>query len=164
MGRQVNFFMHPDDLPPLEAELRERWNLLFFPRSVDRAPIEPLETLKLDFSGLAPRDERVYAVLCSKYDAEYGFVCHYNARWRRFMICVQSSPVVEFHRSYLEGDTMLSGRMYFVPQSDPPDFTKWADAALRWVRRQYVRVGHSYAGPCAIKWRDKTGGQFKDFL
>lgn len=164
MRRQVTFFMHPDDLPPLEAELHARWNLLFFPRSVERAPIEPLESLALDFSGVAPHDERLYAVLCSKYDAEYGLICHYNARWRRFMICVPSSPVIEFHRSYLNGDALLAGRIYFVPQSDPPDFTKRADATLRWFRRKYLRVGHSYAGPCEIQWRDTTGGRFEHFL
>lgn len=164
MGRQVNFFMHPDDLPELEAELRDRWSLLFYPRTVNRAPIDALESLALDYSTIAPRDEKMYAVLSPRYDADYGFTCYYNGRRKDFMICVSTSPVIEFHRCFFDGKVLKAGRMYFVPQDDPAYFVPWADSVLKWVRRRYTRVGRHYAGPCAIVWRDTTLGQFDDSL
>jgi hypothetical protein len=163
MGRQAGLLLHPDDLSHFEAELRSRWNLLFFPRSVERAPIEPLDTLAVDFSTMSPNDESMYAVLYPAYDADYGFECHYNPRRRRFTVCVNASPVMEFRRCYFDGKELLSGRVYFVPKGYPPYFVSWADGVIKWVRRNYQRVGHHYAGQRALEWRENTHGRFTAF-
>jgi hypothetical protein len=155
MGRQVALYLHPDDHPSLQAWLDER-GLLVFPSSVACAPIRAVPAIAAaqddtDDDGL---------VICSKHDAG-TFHCCYNARFQSFRIDPRASPVVEFDRSILEADVLWSGRFWFVPREYPPDFVKWADALLRWVRRSFAPTDHGYASPAAIRWRDATGGRFE---
>jgi len=155
VGRQVAFYLHPDDHPMLQAWLDER-GLFVFPQSVRCAPIERLMTVPAagddsDASRLA---------ICSKHDAR-GFACWYNAKFETFRIDPRQSPVVEFNRSLLDADVLWSGRFWFVPRGFPPDFNEWADALVRWVRRSFVRTDEAYASPAALRWREATGGKLR---
>jgi hypothetical protein len=157
MGRQVNFYMHPNDLLEFEADLRSRSTIyLLQSKWPSSEPCYVSSThLKLG-QRLDLTDLTVY--LCRQEDAKHLAVQH-RSSLGYWTVDIRLSPVLEFWRSYFDGKVLKRGRLYYKPEGRTPGFVKWADSLIRRVRRTYIKEDF-YVGPHAAKWRAECDGKF----
>lgn len=87
-------------------------------------------------------------------------------------IDISRSPAVELIKSYHNESIARTGRLYFLTGfydrdgswiDKSPEFLKWAESLLRWIRRNYhsdPRVPRAglYIGPSAWKWISEGKG------
>lgn len=163
MGRQLNFYMHPDDLAAFQCDVERRHAVVLASRAT------------------SPSSVRLPTVLVTKYGVEP--LCIYLAREedlhlvrhdeigesRDYAIDSLRSPVIEFSRCYFGDGVIRRGRLWFSTgyfenggerRNQPEEFVRWASGWLRSLRRQYLRLKDGdFAGPEAKKWFD-AGGQF----
>jgi hypothetical protein len=158
MGRQVNFYMHPDDLAEFEADLRSRWAVRFVPGKLSSAQLVFLDTAKSGLHECRDRDD-LHVYICRTEHAEFVRADH-RPTLGYWAVDVYASPVLEFSRSSFDGRVLKRGRLYFIPEGKPREFVRWADAVIRRTRRRYVREGF-YVAPHAAKWRAECGGEFR---
>src|SRR5687767_2811066 len=92
LGRQVNFYMHPDDLAELQREIERRGDIAIYASgSSDRKPMELPSVVVTNYGGddltvyLARKGET--ASIVTKPAADH------------FWIAADESPVLEFSRS-----------------------------------------------------------------
>lgn len=137
MGRQVNFYMMPEDLAEFEDALSARGNIVFLAEPMpgpSLREVEGLDRLEGDFGGraLARRQdlERIQTVVVPSTGM--------------MMLKASESPVVELSRSRFDDATgkLTSGRLWFMTPGrgdvgfDPgEDFLSWADSILAHIRK-----------------------------
>ena len=158
MGRQVNFYMHPDDLTEFEADLRSRSKIRLLSSKWSTAQARYLPTAELILPERWDLDD-LAVYICREEDAEY-FVMQHRPVLGYWTVDIHASPVLKFSRSYFDGKVLKRGRIYYIPEGKPLDFVRWADALIRRVRSSYVREGF-YVAPHAAKWRAESRGEFQ---
>jgi hypothetical protein len=167
MGRQVYFYMMPEDLADLEAALKARGDVAFLAQPMpgpELREVESLAPLPGDFGGrLLARRSDLGRVRTRPVPAQ-GY----------YLMDASASPVVELSRSRLdEGTGRLScGRMYVATAYwengkcvDPdPEFLAWTGKVLNLVKKnkQYSIMkdpDHQgvYISDRAAQWRDRGG-------
>src|SRR5688572_2741879 len=106
MGRQVNFYMHPDDLLSLQAEMARRGNVeIFASRSLDSKPA-PLSKVTVDVHG----QEELTIFLARSQDVAAIHVRPNPAPASGFFLDSSTSPVLEFSRCYCADELIRRGR------------------------------------------------------
>lgn len=158
MGRQVNFFMHPDDLKEFQREFLENSSILSInSRSKSSVP-EILETTQM--SGENGSWLQIFLVQKENFsEVKMQYIKDQNY----WMVDDSISPVIEFDRCYFDEKILRRGRIYFQTgfydmkekwKERSEEFIKWADSLLRWIRKKYKRDARSgfYIGHYAEKW------------
>lgn len=166
MGKQVIFYMHPDDLDAFQDFLNSK-KLVAFQAVSTTLPIEELSSIKQGMELDAKGDGRLVAIF-SKYECDAISLC-YNKKRRDIRIDVNTNPMVEFARSCIKDHVLHMGRLYLVPKpsfdfgdGSEHNFHSWSDALLRWVRRHYENRKGIYVSPRAVEWID-SGGSTSQF-
>jgi hypothetical protein len=161
MGRQVHFHMLPEDQNAFLRFLQERDPVVVIARDSDSAEIQPADptigsdkTLCLWNLKLLPHLER-------KWIPDPGY---YRADEFRM-------PILEFTSSFRatwEGKPALGqGRLYGIFAQKLPEFEKWYETLVRWIRRNYQknpRDTGGYVGPAAYEFYKSGGYLLPNFL
>jgi len=166
MGRQVNFYMHPDDIADYEQVLKADGNVCFLEEPTPTPQIKIRQTLAVPETGKRWID----LYLARESDLPHIVVKHVPVQ-DYWLIDVVRSLAVQFDTSYYNGEVLGRGRLYFqtgyYDSNDqcidkPEEFVRWADRLLRWIRRHYKRDPETgfYLEPHAWEWVAK-GGQLR---
>lgn len=159
MGRQVNFYMLPEDLAGFELMLRTKGGISFVSDLFSSPSVQTITTLQGSTQG------KRYLAL----DIDLGsIVTRLVSKQNLWRIDDLRSPVIEFTRGYFDGNSLRRGRLYFSPGfyddsghwvEKHNDFVKWADGLLHWIRKNYKRDSNTgyYIGPHVLK-KVSSGG------
>jgi hypothetical protein len=142
MGKQVNFYMAASD----EA------NFMDFVRSNRSVGITIDGTRTEGISLLADLPERGrpfwFSVWLWDQDNSPSPVLQYVPQQQYFVVDRFASEVIEFTRSYLDGDRLVRGRIWAemtflktdgVAQNKDTCFRKWFDELANWIKRRSTR-------------------------
>lgn len=161
MGKQVNFWMLPEDESIFMEYLRERKNTaLIKPKSSE------LEVEIVDFDLVLSNTEPMLLIWDKTNPIEDR---HFIDKHHYFIIDrFNAAPVIEYSRSTLTSGIglsrgriwaemyLLQGQEFFHKGSEFEDFY---DSIARWLRRNLMRIKElsAYLGPAAVKWYQKGG-------
>lgn len=164
MGRQINFFMHPDDLQEFELEIKKNPEVIILAAKSDQKKPTILNSLggKMDCLGIYLTRKK----LIDQVKLEY------IAMQKYWLIDGLTSPAVEFDDGFFDGKILRRGRIYFETgfydtkekwQEKPEEFIKCGDSLIRWIRKKYKKDSKSglYIGHCAEKWQKSQKGIFE---
>jgi hypothetical protein len=167
MGKQVNFFLHTNDMKDF-YEILKSHNVVFLPIEFVDEKIITLEKFPDDYqeSMFLVRKEDLDKV--KLYEADSG---KFKGKWR---IDNTKSQGIEFEagrylpESLPDKELISRGRLYFQPDylnenqklvKYDETFIKWADALLNKVRRKLVKrkeiggfISNFYLGKYADEW------------
>src|SRR5262245_31553510 len=153
MGRQVNFYMNPEDLLALQAEMARRGNVaIFASRSANSSPAQ-LSNVTVGVYG----QEDLMIYLARSQDVAVIHARPAESPGSGFFIDSNVSPVLEFSRCYCADNFIRRGRFWVSTgrldgngKRMRPDreFLRWADGWIGWIRRHFTRLdGGDYVGP-----------------
>jgi len=163
MGRQVHFHMLPEDQNAFLRFVKENDPVIVVatldPETPDVHPIEEIATDRLQTLCLWNR--RLLPVLKRKPLGK-------DARYYKYYVDVLHLPLLEFSpcfKTEWEGKpALIQERLYgqFDPYlNKPPEFQKWYEKLVRWIRKNYKRnpakILGGYVGPAAYEFY-KSGG------
>ncbi len=165
MGKQVNFWMLPEDEDTFLKFLRQDPNntlvRYYSDKAIDVISFDVVQTL----------NELAVFIWNTSFPSLEGFVEKNTDRQGQvfFGIDVWRAPVIEYSRSTFTTDNrLLRGRIWaemypligqeFIHKGT--EFEKWYDSIARWLRRNLIRVKELYAymGPEALQWYQEKGG------
>lgn len=165
MGRQIHFYMLPQDRVAFIHLVQESDPVVATLRDSDSSEVQPLvdfhvadkKTVSLWNRELLPHLERKWIP-----DQEY------------FRIDTLHTPTLEFNSSFTatweEKPALGQGRLFgdFDPYlKKSPDFEKWYEQLTRWIRKNYRKSPTSlggYVGPAAYEFYDRGGYLLPQFL
>jgi hypothetical protein len=164
MGRQIQFYMLPEDRSEFLHMVQEQDSVAVILRDSDSSGIESVsedvgadKTLCLWNRKLLPNLER-------KWVPEPGY----------YRVDTLHAPILEFTSSFTakwEGKPALGqGRLFgnFEPHlGKPDDFAKWYESLVHWIRKHYRKNPAStggYVGPAAYNFYEKGGVLLPNFL
>lgn len=167
MGRQVTFFLHPDDQHGFDKLLKSFGDLVLLPYYHFDNEISTIgDTIIRDINK---EGSRVY--LARPEDFKKIKIKHIE-KFNYWLVDDFSSPVLHFDRSILRDNIIYSGRLYFQPTfvenmewvKRSNDFVDWADKIIKTVRRKLKQHKYKmgsyhyteYLGEKALDWLDKT--------
>jgi hypothetical protein len=163
VGKQVNFFMHPDDLAEFDAWLRNRDETVVL-ADCSQTPMPQLLS-SVSIGRMGEESLRVFLVRST----DLPNVISRSIPNRGYLIDGLRSPVVEFSRCYFDDKLLRRGRLYYDPgfwdekkqwKTKVAAFSRWADAILRRIRSAYkTKQSSSYVGPSATKWAKENNGE-----
>lgn len=153
MGRQLNFFLMPEDLTGLESAVRSVGDVLFLRSRHATRQVEVVDSLIITRDQMGSVDLRAY--LCRPDDLPQ-VALRYVSNQEHFVV-EPGSPVIEVDRCFFDGKFLHRGRLYFYTASDTPaDFTRWALRVFRAVRKSLIGEeafgGYYYFGQAARRW------------
>jgi len=147
MGRQINFFLHPDDQKDFDDLLRTFDNICFL--SYYNKTNKPTIIADTIIREQIVEGSRVY--LARKQDLKnlnFTFIEKFNY----WLIDDSSNPLLYFDRCVSNDNYINSGRLYFQPkyvknlqwvnQSD--DFVKWSDKIISNVKKKLKKYKYKY--------------------
>lgn len=165
MGKQVNFYMHPDDLNDFNKMMRLDKELKMINNISQSKKPEVRESLTVTEYN---KERLTIYLVQSKYinDVKMKFIAKQNY-WLVDELC---SAVIEFSRCYFDGVIMRRGRLYYQAgyydendnwKDKPEDFKLWADKKLSWIKKNYQKEKgvEFYVGSHAKEWK-ASGGKF----
>ncbi len=166
MGRQINFYMLPEDETEFIKFVKSIGNIEIHAYRSREIPFRSLKQLpkpfSVDFWGT------VYL-----YNKAIGIVeYHYVEKQKHYYISNDKSTVIEFSRSGLnDKNQLLEGRIwiatnYVVKDSSeelvwkqkPKEFIEWYEKITRWLRKNYLKYGSIYISKRVLEWL-KQGGK-----
>jgi hypothetical protein len=170
MGRQINFFLHPDDQEDFDKLLKSFGDVVLLPYyHFDNEIATTANTIVRD---IKKEGSRIYLVRPEDFK-EIKLV--HIEKFNYWLIDDNSLPVLHFDRSVYIDNSIQEGRLYFQPQfvqnnewvKKSDDFVNWADKIIKTVRRKlkkhkYQMGGYNYnlyLGENAMEWFDKTNAQ-----
>ncbi len=157
MGRQIHFYMLPEDRDAFLHFVRERDSVAVIVRDSDSAEVEFAAARHNSDKTLCLWNRELFPRLRRKWIPEPGY----------YRIDTLKTPVLEFTPSFTatwEGKPGLGqGRLFgnFEPYfGKPPDFEKWYEALVRWIRKNFRKSPAStggYVGPAAYEFYNSGG-------
>lgn len=156
LGRQLVFFLGPNDQVQLDVALRAA-GAKFLPSRPSTPMPSPIDTTVVANFGT----DRLRVLLARACD----IVTYVPVKGRSEYACDPiKEPVIEYDRSYVSETLIRSGRLFFVPAypdaagtrvNKNSEFVAWADGILRATRRRLHRIGPSlYAGNQALQLKN----------
>jgi hypothetical protein len=150
--------MLPEDRDSFLAFLRSRDPVVVVEHFSQAPKVEPVETFEVDrLQSFCLWNKALLPVLTRKHIRDAYAGPHY--RVDEFKL-----PVLEFSTSFRgvwDGKPALGqGRVYGIFDAKSPDFEKWYEAVVRWIRKNFhknLTTLGGYVGPAAYKWF-KMGG------
>jgi len=165
MGRQINFYMLPEDVASFQKMLEEKHpDTCFIADASQSEDLKFLATLAVHEMGR----ERLKVYLVQR---PFLSLVHMRRRGSigEWLVDGELSPVIEFGRCLYDGRILRAGRLYFTTGfyaengqwvQKPLEFAKWAESILKWVRRNYRKdslTGY-YVGAQAYSWSVQQQG------
>jgi hypothetical protein len=169
MGRQIHFHMLRDDQNAFMQMVKENDPVVVTPRddpkNSDVRPVEDLPSDHIEIFCLWNR--RLLPVLKRESVGK--------AQGTYYMADLLGLPLLEFSPSLStkwEGKPgLIQGRLYgqFDPNlNKPPEFEKWYERLVRWIRKNYrrhpSRIIGGYVGPAAYEFYENGGYLLPNFL
>jgi hypothetical protein len=162
MGRQIHFHMLPDDQKAFLRFVQERDPIVVAIRDSDSKNVQPVT----DF------DTGPDKTLCLWNPS---FLPHLERKWipdpGYYRLDEFGMPILEFTSSFKatweEKPALGQGRLYGIFNGKPPDFEKWYEALVRWIRTNYQknpRGTGGYVGPAAYEFYKSGGYLLPNFL
>ena len=170
MGRQVNFFLHPDDQENFDTLLKSFGNVILVSYyHYDNKISTVSDTIIRD---LKKEGSRIYLARQVDFkDIKLEYFTNFNC----WLVADNQLPVLHFDRSVFKGNKIHSGRLYFQTQfvdnmqwvKKPDDFINWADNIITTVRRKLRKYKYKmsnydytqYLGENALKWLIENGAE-----
>lgn len=163
MGRQINFFLHPDDNKDFEVLLKSFGDIVFLPYYHHDNKVSTIEDTQIH--DIVKEGTRVYLVRPEDIkDVKLTYIAKFNY----WLVEDTGSPVLHFDRCTFNENKIQRGRLYFHPQSvkdmtwlkKSDDFVNWADNIIKTVRRKLKKHKHEmgsysyteFLGPKALDW------------
>jgi hypothetical protein len=167
MGRQINFYLHPDDYQEFEDLLKASGDILFLPyyhydnqvRTVDN-------TLSVD---IKMDGTRIYLV--RRQDLTQIELRHIE-NFGYWLVDDNHLPVLHYDRCRFDNNKIMRGRLYVEPSfvkdmqwvNKSKEFISWSDSIIKTARRKLKKYrfdmggwGFSeYVGKHAKEWLDRT--------
>jgi hypothetical protein len=162
LGRQIQFHMMPDDLEAFIRAAQQSDPVVVTDRE------HPCDRGVHPTSDLRKNRLRILCLWNRRLLPELNRDWHPEAKVYKYWLDVFRLPVLELSTCLeTEWDGMpalIQGRLYGVFDRDlrkPPEFEKWFDRLVRWIRKNYKRrdtihVG-GYVGPAADQFLLKGG-------
>ena len=167
MGRQINFYLHPDDYQEFESLIINSSDTVILPYYHYDNKVRTVEnTIPVD---IEKEGSRVY--LIRKQDLSQIKLWEIE-KFGYWLIDDNHLPVLHYDRCNFDSNKIIKGRLYFQPQyvndvqwaNKSEDFVSWADSIIKLARRklkkyQFDMEGWSfseYADKNAIEWLNKT--------
>ncbi|KAF0200975.1 MAG: hypothetical protein FD170_3007 [Bacteroidetes bacterium] len=149
MGRQINFFLHPDDQNDFNSFLKSFDDICFlsyYHKTENPTIID--DTLIRDH---IKEGSRVH--LIRKQDLK-DIRFHFIEKFNCWLIDNNSSPVLDFDRCITWENYLHRGRLYFQPKfvdnlqwiEKNADFVKWSDFIISKTRRYFKKFKYKYEG------------------
>jgi len=165
MGRQIHFYMSPGD----------RHAFLSY---VQKDDLVAVVSQRNDSPIVRPLEERHVGAEKNVYLWNRRLLPHLRREWlpgpQYYGISELELPVLEFIGSILtiweDKPALVQGRLYGVFDSyldKPPEFQKWYDRLVQWIRKNYRRNTTSmggYLGPDAYELFERGGYLLPQFL
>ncbi|SEW51876.1 hypothetical protein [Chitinophaga arvensicola] len=139
MGRQVTFFLHPDDQKDFDTLLKSFGEVQILSYYHYDNKISTVDDTLI--KGLGKQANRVYLV--RPQDFELMKLSHIE-KFGYWLLKDNELPVLHFDRCSFDGNELHQGRLYFQPRyaesmqivNKSEDFIKWADSIIKVVRRK----------------------------
>jgi hypothetical protein len=162
MGRQIAFHMLPEDRDDFLGFAQERNAVSVILRDSDSGHVSSLTSLEnIQGKPLCLWNRRLLPRLRRKWMPNPGY----------FRADESSLPILEFTPSFTttwEGQPALGqGRLYGVFEDKSPEFRKWFESLVRWIRKNYQRKTSGidgYVGPAALRFFNEGGYLLPQFL
>jgi hypothetical protein len=165
MGRQLQFYMLPEDQNAFLRHVQERDSIVVAARSSDSAEIQPLPDLEIAGGK----------TLCLWNP---NLLQNLERQWipepRYYTVDVLKTPTLEFTPSFTatweDQPALGQGRLFgnFEPYlKKPREFEKWFESLVRWIRKNYQKnpVGlGGYVAPAALEFYKNGGYLLPNFL
>lgn len=166
MGHQLTFYATNEDLSGIEQVIRDLEPVTFVRT---RSPTSSPATVP----GLTyEQDGKPWLFFCLVREVNLSAVLMRQVvRQDYWAVDVLRSPVIEFHRGYVEDTSIRPGRVYYADGffdldgtwfEKPPAFRLWAASVLKAIRRVTTRHGSVYVAPAALAWSRRTGGSLQE--
>lgn len=167
MGRQINFYLHPDDYQEFEDLLKATGDIIFLPHFHYDGKVRTVDTtIPVD---LRNEGSRIYLV--RQQDLKQMELDHIE-KFGYWLIADNHLPVLHYDRCSFDNGKIIRGRLYFQPSfvkdmqwiNKSDDFVSWSDNVIKTARRKLKKYkfdmggwGFSeYVGKHAKEWLDKT--------
>jgi hypothetical protein len=158
MGRQIHFYMLPEDRNAFLLFVQEGGSVVVISRDADSSKVRPLADIDVGNSKtLCLWNQRLLPLLERKWVPDPGY----------YRVDELRMPVLELTPSLSttwEGKpALVQGRLFgdFDPHLEkPPQFEKWYESLARWMRKNYRKSPASiggYVGPAAYEFYNKGG-------
>ena len=147
MGRQINFFLHPDDQKDFDNLLRSFNDICFLAYyNKSGTPTIIHDTI---ISDQWKEGSRVH--LIRKQDLK-NVKLTYIEKFNYWLIDNSSSPVLDFDRCVSYDNDLREGRLYFQPKylvnhhwiEKDVDFVKWSDSIIVKVRKYFNKKKYKF--------------------
>ncbi len=168
MGRQINFYMLPEDEEEfVDYVLGQKKDVLMVAVPSETVSPKIIENLPAPFSEVTWNPiyfwaKNINGRLKTEYIETQGY----------FLVDSSTSPVIEFTRSFVQDNLLIRGRIWAEIKYLDGDklvykgkeFENWFNALTRWIRRHYQKISDwEYVGLSAAEWH-RRGGVLKDAL
>ncbi len=162
MGRQVNFFLHPDDQNEFDQFLKKFDDIIIIPYYHYSDKLSLIDnTVVTDFRKTGTRVH-----LARRSDLPNVKLKHIETQ--KYWLVNTNSPVLDFDRSIFRDNNIHSGRLYFQSKfvsnmqwiDKSIDFVKWSDNIIKATRKRLKKYKQKlgaytyteYFAEHALKW------------
>lgn len=163
MGRQINFFMLPEDEEEFIRFVKSTGEVIVIPAITNKMPVESVENLPKAFSK--PYWFSFYFLNKNLIEeAKYDYI----EKQKHYHIDESKSLVIQFHRGGIEDNKILEGRIwiataYVIKDSSgelvwvqkSKEFIEWYEKIARWLRKNYLKNGSIYISKRVLEWLKK---------
>ncbi|PIT87393.1 MAG: hypothetical protein COU31_03160 [Candidatus Magasanikbacteria bacterium CG10_big_fil_rev_8_21_14_0_10_40_10] len=164
MGKQINFYMHPEDLKKFDSVLKQEIDLKIFYTTSKENGLDFLDDVVIKKYG----EERITVMLTK--DLYLKNIKLNRIKENQWSVDSIFSPVLEFVRCYFDGKQIRLGRLYYQEgyydarglwQKHPDEFIVWCKKMCGLVEgmSKHDKQTSAYIFPHALEWRNK-GGKF----
>lgn len=150
MSHQVNLFLSMDDAKKLEQIWRSLGPFLIL-----RSYSEASRPTVLESVGVIENDAPLIFMHLVREADLHSVVMRHVAPQKRWLVDVQTSPVIEFTNSFPEAQLLKRGRLYYTEkylsahnawEEKPREFCTWASKLLARTKQALTRRGSDYVG------------------
>jgi hypothetical protein len=156
MGKQIRFFMEPEDESSFLGDIGSLgpYYVIRTSYSPDAEPVVPLEDV-----GRLEGNLSIYNLALVQPDDMHK-IKNRISNDNLYHVDLSNSPVIQFNRCRRESSWLRNGRLWFQEslltsenqiERKTPIFCQWARSVLDWVKRRYTYLPEqfAYAGPLA---------------
>ncbi len=165
MGRQINYFMHPDDEAEFINFIKSTADICFITRPQRGPNLEILDSISS--ASLQGHWGSVY-ILWNRYRSDVKIDLIEEGHWH----INTNSPLIEFGLCYYDKVILRRDRLYFITSyynedseliKMPEEFLKWGSRIISWIRKNYSKdpITGFYMSPAAADFK-ASGGILKE--
>lgn len=154
MGKQITFFMTPDDEQRFLCAAEARSDLVFLPTQLES---HVLTGNLLRAHDISKSDFVLWCMWNRSITPESDIVVEPMPDGAGYSVNRRNSEVIELFRSRLGKAGLQQGRLWAQTTGKSKDFENWYTSLAGWIRRHFKRRGADWIGPGALKWESRGG-------